>query len=282
MTPPRREQGYAMVAAVAAIAVFALAATMFLHGTERRIDAAQAEQAQAQAAAAADGVTQMALAGLLTEDRAFRWSIDGRPRTLSMGKATAEVRIEDERGKVPLGLLDEESAEQLVAVLGLTDERAAVVRDSLLDWIDDDDDPRPDGAESAYYASRGYAPRNGTPQSLDELMLVRGFDGALIDRLRGLGTFNFGSGGFDPHFANPDAIRVMLSRGMETPEVIERRRALAGQRPAIEIGEPVDLIARPMSIVVDARTPDGGHAHRVTIVELTGSQARPYVVRAFD
>jgi hypothetical protein len=53
----------------------------------------------------------------------------------------------------------------------MTDSIAA----AILDWVDDDDAPRPSGAESDYYRGRGlpYGPRNATPTSLDELLLVR-------------------------------------------------------------------------------------------------------------
>ena len=50
------------------------------------------------------------------------------------------------------------------------------VADAILDWIDPDDAPRPFGAEADYYQGLAvpYAPRNGVPQCLEELLLVRG------------------------------------------------------------------------------------------------------------
>lgn len=49
--------------------------------------------------------------------------------------------------------------------------------DSLADWIDNDDIPRAGGAEAAQYRSnkRPYKPRNNYPETLDELLLVKGF-----------------------------------------------------------------------------------------------------------
>ncbi|MHC4166321.1 MAG: type II secretion system minor pseudopilin [Planctomycetota bacterium] len=53
-------------------------------------------------------------------------------------------------------------------------DQAAVA--SIMDWMDEDDIPNPDGAESEYYAglSPGYACRNGPLESLEELVLVKG------------------------------------------------------------------------------------------------------------
>ncbi|MDO5581121.1 MAG: type II secretion system protein GspK [Planctomycetia bacterium] len=47
--------------------------------------------------------------------------------------------------------------------------------DSILDWIDPDENPRDQGAESVWYESqkRPYRPRNALPVFLEELLLVR-------------------------------------------------------------------------------------------------------------
>lgn len=51
-----------------------------------------------------------------------------------------------------------------------------VAADSILDWIDADHEPREFGAEQDHYSllDRPYAPRNGLPQSLEELLFVKG------------------------------------------------------------------------------------------------------------
>jgi general secretion pathway protein K len=48
--------------------------------------------------------------------------------------------------------------------------------DAILDWIDPDDEPRPEGAESDYYSSgdAGFACKNGPFDSVEELLMVRG------------------------------------------------------------------------------------------------------------
>ncbi len=52
------------------------------------------------------------------------------------------------------------------------------VADSILDWIDADDDPNPMGAETPYYLSlpNSYVARNGPMKSIAELELVAGVD----------------------------------------------------------------------------------------------------------
>ena len=54
--------------------------------------------------------------------------------------------------------------------------------DSLLDWLDSDDEPRENGAEADYYAQLDppYQPKNGALDTVEELLLVRGITAALL------------------------------------------------------------------------------------------------------
>jgi hypothetical protein len=66
----------------------------------------------------------------------------------------------------------------LMKLPGMTEE----VADAILDWIDEDDEPREYGAEIDYYASMqpAYAPRNGPLETIEELLLVRGVTPELL------------------------------------------------------------------------------------------------------
>jgi type II secretory pathway component PulK len=56
------------------------------------------------------------------------------------------------------------------------------IADAILDWLDEDDDPRQYGAESDFYQSLSppYRPRNGPLHSLDELLHVAGVTPRLL------------------------------------------------------------------------------------------------------
>ncbi len=66
----------------------------------------------------------------------------------------------------------------LVSLPGMTQD----VADAILDWIDADDNPRDQGAESDYYSSlpNGYNCRNAPPASIEELLQVRGVTPELL------------------------------------------------------------------------------------------------------
>lgn len=271
-----------MVAAVAAMALLATLALVMIGDTRAGTAMAAAERGQAQASAAADAGLVLALSHLLVADRAGRWSIDGRQRQLRYAGMALQVRVEDERGKVPLVQIDEATAARLAGAAGLPGERGRIAAQSLLDWTDDDDEPRAEGAERAWYASRGRIIRNGAPQSIEELAEVRGWDSVAVDRVRPFITLRYRSGGFDSRFASPQAIAVMLPGGANGAQAIIRQRELSGQNTAIELGEAMDLIGRPLTVAVDVSGEGGVRLSRRWLVELTGNRQRPYVVRAVD
>ncbi|MCJ7543088.1 MAG: general secretion pathway protein GspK, partial [Phycisphaerae bacterium] len=74
------------------------------------------------------------------------------------------------------GLLNIATADaNQLAALGILDESQI---DSILDWVDGDDEIRTGGAEAGYYnrLTFPYEIRNGRPRTVEELRLIRGID----------------------------------------------------------------------------------------------------------
>ncbi len=178
------EEGYALVAAVASIAVFSAMALTLLSATRLQVQDASSELRELQAAAAADAGVVMAINQLAAENAAQRWSIGQGERTFRYGDARISVRVEDERGKIPISRVDEKLATRLLEEVGLSGDHLLIARDSLLDWLDGDSMTRPFGAEAAYYQASGIRPPNDWLATVDELRSVRGFDPKVVERLR--------------------------------------------------------------------------------------------------
>ena len=91
----------------------------------------------------------------------------------------------DESSKINLNTLvfsdalQEGSAREILMQLP---EMTEEIADSILDWIDSDDEARENGVESDFYQglSPGYAAKNGPMDSLDEILLVRGVTPQLL------------------------------------------------------------------------------------------------------
>lgn len=238
-----------------------------------------AQAAQARAAAAADAGLALGVDGVLTRG----WPIDGRPLTARFEGAELTIRAEDERGKVPINQLDDRTAAALARTAGLDDDDAVrIAADSLLDWVDDDGEPRIFGAEAAHYRRSAFKPRNGPMLSVDELGSVRGWSRAMVDRVRPFVTVHFGNGGFDIRNARPEAVGIMQGGGVAGYDEIVRARAMAGQREAITIEPATDLAGRPVSIHAEARLPGGGRAERRMIVEIGNGERAAFAVRAYE
>lgn len=93
-------------------------------------------------------------------------SIDGK---------TPRYGIEDEGGKINLNAA---SPDMLLKLLnGRTD-----LADALMDYLDADAETRTEGAEQDYYdnLAQPYRIRNGRLSTLEELLLVKGFDGRVV------------------------------------------------------------------------------------------------------
>lgn len=275
----RRDAGYALVAAVAALAAFAYIAYAMLAAERGALAGVGADRVQAALSAAADAGLVIA-AERLTGDPRERWQIDSRPYRVGLGTVAITVRIEDERGKIRLNQLDDGQIRLLFESAGATGKRGDELADAFMDWLDDDDEARARGAEAPAYAARGIVPRNGALRSVEELALIRGMDARTYGRIAAAATVFFGnSGGFSPDTAQPLAIAVMTGVGMGAPQVIARERELAGALPALAIGDPPNIAARPLTVRVVAEDGQGGRLERATIIEFPAGPSRGWVIR---
>jgi len=120
------------------------------------------------------------------------------PRDFGAGRFTVfSPRLEQDQVRgIRFGLTRESAKLSLEAVLAWEEESPGqgaraleqlpgitpVMVDSILDWLDADDDPRPQGAESAFYQEqrKTYRPRNAVPIALEELPLIRDVQRSLI------------------------------------------------------------------------------------------------------
>ncbi len=103
---------------------------------------------------------------------------EGRLAGLRYGLTDESIRLNLNALMIAEEQQEDGGKELLKALPAMTDE----IAESILDWIDEDDDPRPLGAEVDYYSSLApaYAPKNGPLESVEELLLVRGVTPQLL------------------------------------------------------------------------------------------------------
>ena len=100
----------------------------------------------------------------------------------ALGNGFYRVRVVDEGGKVNLNRADEQSLRQVFTNIGIEEPRLGILVDSILDWRDEDQLHRVNGAEDDYYLSlpKPYPARNGPFDAPEDLLWVKGVTPALF------------------------------------------------------------------------------------------------------
>ena len=105
--------------------------------------------------------------------------IDGRQNEGEIAEDKYSFSIADESGKININALTDANGiilNNLMVNVGIPGETANIIMDSVLDWKDEDNLRRLNGAEDSYYESLPvpYKAKNGNFDTLEELLLVRG------------------------------------------------------------------------------------------------------------
>lgn len=128
----------------------------------------------------------------LHDDWAQAEGLSAQSKTL-FNNGSFIVRIEDEKGKIPLNKLvtgstvNNDIKEVLLRLLkqkefDLEEAKAAEIVDAIIDWMDDNEEITGMGAESSYYSSLSvpYTAKNAPLDCIEELLMVKGMTSELF------------------------------------------------------------------------------------------------------
>ena len=211
----RCQRGLALVLVLWATALLAVMATGFAFTVRTELRMLANLEGQAQARALAQAGIQRAVAALASSGRAI--ATDGRPQPLALGDGRVVMSIRSESGKVDLNSAPEVVLRRLFTGVAedtghLSKREADTLTDVLLDWIDEDDDRRPLGAEADDYARAGldYGPRNADVAAVSELRRLPGMSEDLYALLAGEVTVYSRRAQIDPNSAGgPSVVRQL-------------------------------------------------------------------------
>ena len=168
-------------------------------------------------------------------------------KNYAIGDGLLSAQIEDERGKLNLNDLAANPGDEL-------QRKAKILRlkrlfeflqvspdlvDALIDWVDQDENPEPAGAESVYYQSQkpAYRAANGPLPALGDLRLVKGFTPEIVERLsryvtvyppEGAALVNLNTAdplviqALDPAITQTMAVEIMQGRPFKTKVDLDR------------------------------------------------------------
>lgn len=271
------ERGYALVAAVVAVAAFAYIALQVLAAERGGLALLGARSQQAKLIAAAEGGVALAIHGLADEDLTARWASDGRSRRVQFGDVDLTIVVEDDRSKAPLNQLTDAQARALFQGAGAPSDRLDAMVSAFRDWRTQDmvvahlTGPPPP-----------HAIRHGPIFTVGELIGLNGMTGPVLSRIAPAVTvFGDDDAPFRPGNASPLAFAAMSGQPAGDLQSLANQTAIAAQRPD-EVIAAGDLTGHTLTVRVTATLPDGARAGRTAVIELTGNRAQPYWIRYME
>ncbi|NLW35286.1 type II secretion system minor pseudopilin GspK [Syntrophorhabdus aromaticivorans] len=192
------EQGFVLITILVAISLLFPIVIAFYGKTQINLLQAGNFRDTIQAARMARSGVEGVIGLLRNDDPSYdgktdTWAMPFPP--LTVGNNEAVVAIVDEESKLNINMIvnkdgkaDRNMVDRFKALIERLGGRPEIVN-ALIDWIDTDSlVTDPGGAEEGGYESFEYSVKNGPLDTLDELLLVKGFDKELLFE-KGLGKF---------------------------------------------------------------------------------------------
>jgi general secretion pathway protein K len=203
----RAERGFALVAVMLVLGLLGIIAAEFAYSMRLEAEAMRAWRDQMRAAHLAEAGVGQALRELagdfgfvsLPFDGVLTFYKQGPPAVIVPRMARTKVRlgagefsylITDEQARLNVNNMLNAPArlDKLLQCLGIDKVDRDVIVDSILDWLDTNDDHRMNGAESDDYYLKlpvPYRARNGQMESINELLQIKGVTPALFEGVDG-------------------------------------------------------------------------------------------------
>jgi general secretion pathway protein K len=190
------EKGFALIITLVVTVLLATLAVEFVYevyvGTSARTNFRDGQQAALLAEAGITGGVKLIQMTLTKQNYTSLLDSWAFPLEKADQTGAVQVTIEEESGKLnlnrislPNGTFQEPNygqAGRLLKNLGLSTD----LLESLADWVDENETPHPNGAETNYYQTlrTPYTAKNSAVESLEELRLVKGFSEKVLEKIR--------------------------------------------------------------------------------------------------
>ena len=211
-TRSKNQKGVALVMVLWVLSLMTIMAGSFALSTQREAAMLRHAHERSRALALAEGAVYYAMLMLSLPDQKMQWQADGRPYFWD-GKGTQVlVRVQDEGGKVDINMAQENTLKTVFKLLGMGDEQQTQLAETIMDWRDQDDLKRGNGAESSEYLARGLqtTPQNRQFLVMDEVQGVLGVGPDLYRKMQTWFTLYSNVDGLDPAKASPDILTALL------------------------------------------------------------------------
>jgi len=109
-------------------------------------------------------------------ETSLRWRMNTDIPPVPFAGGRFNVRIGNEAGKININTADEPLLKMMLNRFEIEEQEKNIIVDSIMDWRDENDLHRMNGAENDYYQSlpKPYDCKNGDFDAIEELLMVRG------------------------------------------------------------------------------------------------------------
>jgi general secretion pathway protein K len=240
-----------------------------------------------QARLSAESAINLAVLALRDPEDETRMLADGRVYQQDLDGILIEVSAIDERGKVDINATDELTLVNMLTGHGLELTDAELLAAAVMDWRDEDELERVNGAEEDAYLAAGLqvGPANRPFMMTEELLQVIGMPYELYRKLEpGITVFSR-AGEPDPAFAPVEALMAMpdITREEAAQFVEERNARLPGDDLGVSLPNGLVVLEQgrgvTYSIQARATMPNGVWEQLQATIRLGGNRSgSPYRV----
>lgn len=242
----------------------------------------------AEARAAAEGGFYLAVEKIMGSTVQATWPADGSVQKIRIGNVDVQVAIQDEAGLIDLNTVKEEVLNNLLRNAEVEEDRRVQLVDAILDWRDEDDFRRLNGAEDDEYSAAGldYPVKNAKFDSVDELQLVLGMDNDLYLKIKPALTVYFSHTGINPSIAPKQVLETTpgldndwIDNLAESKDRNMAERSVAADFPITAKGYLTTVKGISYAIKSNAKTASGlGAGVTGTITLKKGRTDTPYEI----
>ena len=204
-----------------------------------------------------------------------RWRTDGTVYLWPFGGGWVSVSIQDEDGKIDLNAAADELLRGLFLSVGLDEDASAALVDAIVDFRDEDDLHRLNGAEDRDYADAGlpYGAKDAPFEAVEELQQVLGMTRRIYQRVAPALTVHSGRRGIDPRVAPREALLALRGIGSEEVESLlaAREEGETENLPGAQ-GHETASRERMFTIRAEAEAESGAVFVREAVVEPIGAR----------
>lgn len=278
-----------MVLVLWILTLLSLMAGSFVLTMRRESGVTIALKHNAEAIAVSESALVLAEYMLQLPDQTQRWLVDGSIyQIIRRDISVTRIRIVSETGKIDINTANPNLLAAVIKTVTSDKFAEQKLLNSILDWRDEDDDPRMQGAEKKEYQDAGlsYLPTNKPFQSLEELQMVLGMNQAIFTQIQPWITIYSGQSDVNVQEALPDVLNIInndTDYKPATPAATNQGTA-ANPQPAAgqNNGDPALAANRIYTIAVEVKMEDGASAALEAVIKLQSQDPGQPPVQILD